>query len=292
MLGRFQIHQPTTVAEASRLLATHGDEASVYAGGTELLLLMKERLVHYPHLVDIKTIPGLDGVELSLDGSELRVGALVTHFELECSALVKERAPLLAQVEAQIANVRVRTAGTVGGNLCFAEPHSDLAPLLLAWGAMLELAGADGRREVPIDNFFVGLLQTVRRHDELLTEIRLPLLPRGTGGAYKKFKLHERPSAGVAALLRLRDGVVADARLAIGSVGAVPTRVVEGEVVLHGERPSAALFGAAAEQAARAADPVDDLYGSADYKRHLVQVLTVRALEAAAADADGKTDAN
>lgn len=292
MLGRFQIHQPTTVAEASHLLATYGDEASVYAGGTELLLLMKERLVHYPHLVDIKTIPGLDGVELDPARRELRIGALATHFALERSPLVNERAPLLAQVESQIANVRVRVAGTVGGNLCFAEPHSDLAPLLLAWGATLELASAGGRREVPVDSFFIGLLQTVRRQDELLTAIRLPLLPPGMQGAYKKFKLHERPSAGVAALLGLHEGVIVDARLAIGSVGAVPTRVGEGEALLGGERPGPAVFAAAAERAAQAADPVDDLYGSAEYKRHLVQVLTLRALEEAAANENGRTNAN
>jgi carbon-monoxide dehydrogenase medium subunit len=290
MLGIFEIHEPETVQEASALLADYGYEATVYAGGTELLLLMKEGLVHYPHLINVKTIPGLDKVFLDDDQQSLHVGSLVTHRQLEGSSLVEKHAPLLSEVEAQVANVRVRAAGTLGGNLCFAEPHSDPATLLLAWGATLELSSANGRRELPVDEFFVDLFETARQDDELLTGIKLRLLPPRTVGAYERFSLHERPTVTVAALLRVNDGAVEEARLALGSVGPIPVRVPEAEEILRGEPPGDDAFEAAAECAYHAADPVDDLYGSADYKRHLARVLTVRALNTAVEQAQGGTD--
>lgn len=288
MLGVFEIHEPESVAEASSLLAEYGFDAAVYAGGTELLLVMKEGLVHYPHLVNVKTIPGLSDV--AVEDGHLAVGPLATHYQLERSAVVKEHALLLAEVEAMVANVRVRAAGTIGGNLCFAEPHSDPATLLMAWGATIELASADGSREMPIDEFLLGLFETARQEDEILTAIRMPLLPDGMVGAYQKFTTHERPTASVAALLKMSDGVVEDARLSIGSVGPAPARVPAAEDALRGEKPGQAAFEAAAEEAFRAADPVGDIYGSADYKRNLIRVLTNRALVAAAERAQGETN--
>lgn len=277
MLREFRIHEPQTVEEASGLLSEHGFEAAVYAGGTELLLLMKEGLVHYPHLVNIKTVPGLD--ELSTNGDVLTVGPLVTHRTLERSDLLKEHVPLLAKVESTVANIRVRAAGTLGGNLCFAEPHSDPATFLTAWGATLELTSAGGRRQVPIDEFFVDVLQTARQPDEILTAVRLPLASHEVLGAYEKFATHERPTATIAAVLFMDDGIIEDARIAVGSVGPVPIRVPKAEEALEGEKPGDAVFAAAAEEAYQAADPVDDIYGSADYKRHLARVLTRRALD-------------
>ena len=180
MLGVFEIHEPQTVEEASSLLEEHGFDATVYAGGTELLLLMKEGLVHYPRLVNVKTIPGLD--DISMADGQLSIGALATHYQIERSAVIIEYAPLLAEVETTVANIRVRAAGTIGGNLCFAEPHSDPATLLMAWGAMVELTSAKGRRELPIEEFLLGLFATARQDEELLTSIRMPLLPDGMVG--------------------------------------------------------------------------------------------------------------
>ena len=286
MLSPFHIHQPATVEEASDLLARHGpDEAAVYAGGTELLLLLKEGLAHYRHLVDVKTSPGLAEISVDADQRSLRIGALVTHRQLICSPLVQEQAPLLREMEAQVANARVRAVGTIGGNLCFAEPHSDPATLLLAWEAELELASLKGRRTVPATAFFTGLLATDRRPEEILTGIRLPLLAPRTEGAYAKFGQHERPSASIAVLLRFDEGLIAEARIAVGSVGPMPMRAAAAEALLAGAPPSEAAFAAAATRAASAADVMDDLYGTPDYKRHLVRVLTGRALAVAAARA-------
>jgi aerobic carbon-monoxide dehydrogenase medium subunit len=287
MLAAFEIHEPATVEEAAAMLDRFGDEAAVYAGGTELVLIMKEGLARYGHLINIKTIPGLDAIALSADAAALHLGPLATHARLARDPLVRQHAPLLAEMEAQIANLRVRAAGTLGGNLCFAEPHSDPATLLLAWGATLELHGANGRREVPAEAFFLGLFETARQAGEILVGVRVPRLPVGMAGAYERFVLHERPTATLVALLRLQDGRIEDARIAVGSVGPVALRVAEAEQMLLGERPAPAVFAAAAERVYRAADPVDDIYGSASYKRHLARVLAQRALQTAASRATG-----
>jgi len=288
MLRPFEIHEPETVKEASALLTQFDFEAAIYAGGTELLLIMKEELAHFPHLVNIKTIPGLDEIALSTEEDELHIGPLATHWMLERSPTVSEHAPLLAEVESQIANTRVRAMGTIGGNLCFAEPHSDLATLLLAWGGTLELSSAEAQRQLPVADFTLGMFETAKQQDEILTGIRLPLLSENTTGAYRKFSTHERPMATVAALLQVKDGIIEEAHLAVGSVGPVPIRATEAEQQLQGQRADEASFSSAGELAASASDPVDDPYGSADYKRHLVRVLTAQALTHAAERAAGE----
>jgi carbon-monoxide dehydrogenase medium subunit len=293
MLGSFDIHEPETVEEASQLLTEHGLDAALYAGGTELLVLMKERLVHFPYLVNIKTIPGLDGISFDAETRALDVGPLVTHRVLERSELVREHAPEIAAMEARVANVRVRAAGTIGGNLCFAEPHSDPATLLIAWGATFTLTSAAGSRDVRAEDFFTGLLETARRHEELLTGIRIPLLPAGAGIAYERFKTHERPTATAAAMLHLMDGVISEARVVAGSVGPRPERIAAAEMLLRGQSPSPDLFAAVARAAHDAVDPTEDAFESTDYKRHLIRVLTTRALATAAgraADAKGAGD--
>ena len=279
MLGVFDIHEPASVNEASEMLRHYGSDAAVYAGGTELLLLMKGGLVHYPHLINIKTIPQLN--EIRFDEKSLQIGALATHHQLEHDAVIRKHTPLLSEVESNIANLRVRITGTIGGNLCFAEPHSDLATLLLAWGADLELANVEHIRQVPVDEFFVGLFATERQDDEILTGITISHFEDGMVGAYEKFGTHERPTATVAVILQMQDGLIGDARVAIGSVGPVPLRVVDTERMLQNERPSATLLEEAVAQARQAVDAVDDIYGSADYKRHLTGVLVERALRAA-----------
>jgi len=280
MLRPFQMHQPETVEAASRLLHEYGPEATAYAGGTELLLMMKEGLVQFRHLVDLKTIPGLNRIELQEE--TLVIGPLTTHRQLERSAVLKAHVPALAELEGGIANARVRAAGTLGGNLCFAEPHSDPATFLLAWGASLALTSAAGQREVPIEDFFLDVLQTAREPDEILTAVRVPVQRSTVRGSHQRFRLQERPSATVAAVLELQEGVIADARLALGGVSPVPRRVPEAEAALRGQTPGEAAFESAAQAAGRAADAIDDLYGSAEYKRHLASVLARRALRAAA----------
>lgn len=278
MLRPFTIHEPATVEEASALLGSLGEEATVYAGGTELLLIMNEGFVHYPHLVNVKTIPQLDTITIDERRGVLRLGALCTHAQLERSSVVQELAPLLAEAECRVANLRVRNVGTLGGNLAFAEPHSDPGAVLAALGATIELASRRGARRVPVSEFFLGPFETAREHDEILTAVEFPPLPSGAGGAYMKFGLHERPTAGVAAIAEIRDGVVCRAAVAVGSVDPVPHRMPEVEAALTGCPPSAEVLREAAAAAAESCDPVNDLYGSAVYKRHIVRVLTERAL--------------
>ncbi|MGQ0569006.1 MAG: FAD binding domain-containing protein [Armatimonadota bacterium] len=280
MLRPFEIHEPTTVAEASRLLRRYGDDAAVYAGGTELIPVMKDGLAHYRHLVNIKTIPGLDAI--TVEGDAVSIGALATHYQIERSPLVNARAPVLAHVAAGVANLRVRNAGTLGGNLCFAEPHSDPAALLVARGATLVVARDGAERRVAADAFFTGILQTVREPDEVLIRVEVLSFGQGAGAAYARFATHERPTAGVAAVLTITDGIITDARAAVGSVGPIPARVREAEAALIGGRPDDDLFTVAAETAGRSVEILDDLYGSIEYKRHIVTVLAVQALRDAA----------
>jgi aerobic carbon-monoxide dehydrogenase medium subunit len=273
MLAPFEMHEPATVADASALLRHHGEEAAVYAGGTELLVLMKERISHFPHLINIKTIPGLN--EIRLDGDELVIGALATHRHIARSALVQAAFPILAEMEHLIANVRVRNAGTLGGNLCFAEPHSDPATLLIALSAHFVLSSGQTTRAVPAESFFTGLLETNRKPEELLTEIRIPRLPDGARIAYERFKTHERPAATVAVAL-LPDG---EARIVVGSVAARPARMQSAEAALTEMELTPAAIGRTASFAAAEIDPTEDVFESVAYKRHLVRVLVRRALE-------------
>ena len=292
MLRPFALHRPASVEEACGLLSRLGEDAVPYAGGTELLLLMKEGLLRPRHLVDVKRIPGLDAI---VDGgADVTIGAVVTHRAVERSAAVRARCPVLASVARHVANIRVRNVGTVGGNLAFADPHSDLATLFLALDARVQLVSPRGRRELSLDDFVRGPWETARAADELLTSVTLTPWPERTAAAYVKFGVHERPTLGVAVALRLEPAAngaasVAEARLAIGCVDPRPARVPAAEARLRG-CPVADLEDSVAEVGARAAasvDPADDLYGSADYKREMVAVFTRRVLRVAAARARG-----
>jgi carbon-monoxide dehydrogenase medium subunit len=286
MLRSFRLEEPRTVSEAASLMARHGDSARVYAGGTELLLAMKERLVNCERLINIKKVPELDHIKL--EDATVRIGALATHQKLEESKLIDQCLPSFTAMERNVANVRVRGVGTLGGNLCFAEPHSDPAPLLLALGAAAIAEKAEGRREIPMDRFFVGAFETALTGEEILTEITIPVPPPGSAATYIKFGYLERPSVGVAVYLAL-DGTgaaVAAARVAVGSAGPQPQRVFEAEALLEGVSVSEATqrVGQAGEIAARTAEAVSDIHGAADYKEHLIRVLVKRAFEKAIRD--------
>ncbi|GIW03874.1 MAG: xanthine dehydrogenase FAD-binding subunit XdhB [Thermomicrobiales bacterium] len=286
MLRPFVIHEPRSVEEASALLAEHGPVAAAYAGGTELLVVMKEGLAHFPHLINLKTIPGLRGITAE-DGT-LCIGALTTHREIERSPLVREQAPVLAALEAHVANIRVRHVGTLGGNLCFAEPHSDPATLLVALNATLRLASQRGEREIAAHDFFTGLLETAKAPDEILTEVRVPMPPRGAGTAYERFKTHERPIVTVATVIHLANGVIGEGRVVVGSVGPRPVRLPAAEAMLAHQPPNPELFAAVAERAAADVEIMEERFESMEYRRHLVRVLVARALDAAATQAQRK----
>jgi carbon-monoxide dehydrogenase medium subunit len=292
MLRPFTMHRPRTAEEACELLVRLGDDAAPYAGGTELLLLMKEGLLRPRHLVDVKRIAGFDSITDA--GERLVIGATVTHRTVERSPLVQAGCPVLASVARHVANVRVRNVGTVGGNLAFADPHSDLATLFLTLEGRVELASPRGRRELPLDEFVRGPWETAREPDELLASVRLRPWPARAAAAYVKFGLYERPTLGVAVALLLENGGqaggrVTEARIAIGCVNPRPARVPGAESRLRGCPVGSVddVIDAVAERAAESADPADDLHGSADYKREMVRVFTRRTLRVAAARAGG-----
>ncbi len=271
------------MAEASSLLARHGENARIYAGGTELLLAMKMGLLHYEHLVNIKGISSLAGIRFDAAANALRIGGATRHREIEHSQVVRERFPAIAQMESHVANVRVREVGTIAGNLCFAEPHADPGTLLQVYDATVTLDKAGGKRTIPLQKLFVGPFEVALEGDEILAEIAVPALPPRMAAAYQKFGILERPSVGVAVAVGLNGGGVKEVRIAVGCVGPVPRRMREAEAMLAGKSvaEAEALLPAAGEAAARAADAVSDLHGGADYKEHLVKVLIGRAFQAA-----------
>ena len=284
MLPAFALHRPRTAEEACALLADLGEDAAPYAGGTELLLVMKLGFASPGHLVDVKRVAGFDAIDAG--GERLRIGAVVTHRTLERSAAVRRRAPLVNDVARHVANVRVRNVGTVGGNLAFADPHSDLATLFLALDGCVELVSPRGWREVALADFVRGPWETARAADELLAAVACSPWPAGTAASYVKFGVHERPTLGIAvALLPDGDGArIGAARLAIGCVNPRPTRVTGAEARLAGVtyRELGDVRNDVAALAAESVDAVDDLHGSADYKRAMAGVFVKRVLALAA----------
>ena len=281
MLRRFRLEEPGSVGEVSDLLSRFGESAKIYAGGTELLLAMKEGLVQYEHLINVKKVPGLSDVR-EADGM-IKIGALCTHHELELSELLRRRLPSLHKLEQNVANVRVRQSGTLGGNLCFAEPHADPGTLLMALGAKLVAEKSSGKREIAAEDFFVDAYETSLEADEILTEIRIPAPTEKSRSAYLKFGYLERPSVGVAVAFNLNGGL-SDVKIAVGCAGPAPRRVPEAEALLNGKsreeaEQNLAQAGAVAGRESRA---ITDLHGSQDYKEHIVGVLLKRAFQSVA----------
>jgi carbon-monoxide dehydrogenase medium subunit len=281
MLRRFRLEEPESVAEASQLLGRFGESAKVYAGGTELLLAMKENLVQYERLINIKNVKGLN--EVTSDNGTMRLGALCTHHQLETSPLVKQKLAALARLEQNVANVRVRQVGTLGGNLCFAEPHADPGILLIALRANVIAERTASKREIPAEAFFVDAYETCLEADEVVTEIRVPVPEDKSGVAYLKFGYLERPSVGVAVALRV-DGEgksIEDAKIAVGCAGPAPKSVLEAEELIKGRGVDEAKTNLlkAGEIAARTAQAISDLHGSQEYKEHIVGVLLKRAFQ-------------
>jgi carbon-monoxide dehydrogenase medium subunit len=278
MLSGFDLVRPMAVSEASQLLQQYGEAARLYAGGTELLLLLRQGLVRYEQLVDVKQIDRLQ--RLSWDGARLRVGAAVTHRRVERAPEVAERLPLLVEVERQIANVRVRNVGTLGGNLAFGEPHSDPGTLLLLYDTQLSLGSTRGERMLGLDAFFQGPYQTALEPDELLVEVAVAPLSVGWQARYRRFGHYERPSVGVAVALRSTNGTVDEARVAVGCVASRPMRLPFLEERLTGARGSEipALLNELGSRLRSELEPISDLHGSDEYKLHLTRVLLGRTV--------------
>jgi len=279
----FDYLEPTTIAEACALLKRHGGEAKVFAGGAHMTILMKQGLYQPKALINIKKIPSLKGI--TFDAAEgLVIGALVTHRELETSALVREKFPVLCEAEREVANIRVRNMGTVGGNLASGEPLTDLSQIFIALGGRLKIAGPNGQRGLLVEELFVDFYTTSLAEDEIITQVVLPPLPPKSGIEYIRFSsssVVDKPSAGVAVRLTLDKEVVQIVRIVLGCVGPTPVRARTAEALLMGAKITPELAGEVGKLASRECSPTSDLRGSEEYKRAIVGTLVKRALTAA-----------
>ncbi|HXJ84640.1 MAG TPA: FAD binding domain-containing protein [Candidatus Methylomirabilis sp.] len=290
MLRPFALHRPRSLHGVSDLLVEHRGDSAIYAGGTELLLLLKEGVLRVRNLIDVKRVPGLG--EITIEDGHVVIGATVTHRAAERSDALRAACPIVPAVARHVANVRVRNAGTVGGNLAFADPHSDLATLFLTLDGSVRLWRPGEEREMPLAEFVRGPYETARQEDEILTSVRLHPWPAGTVAAYVKFGMYERPTLGIALALTLDPETrsVADARVAVGCVGPRPERLSVAEDLARGRELTDVLADAErlATVAADSVDPADDLHGSADYKRDMTRVFLRRALQIVGARAMGR----
>ena len=285
----FKYYAPTTVSEALSLLNEHGYDAKVLAGGQSLVPMMNFRLVQPAVLVDINNIPDLSTIQTQEKG--VRLGAMVRHSQAEKNPLIKERAPLVHETMPQIGTTQIRNRGTIGGSLAHADPSAELVVVSTALEARFKLQSQKGERWVPASEFFVGLLMTVLEPDELLVEIELPPLPPRTGWSLKEVarRPHDFALVGVAAVLTLdKKDRCQNARLVYLSAGDGPVSALEAASLLQGEEITPELITAAAEKAsAEEIDPGNDIHATADFRRHLANVLTRRALEEAHQRAKG-----
>lgn len=274
----FEYHAAGAVDEVLRLLAEHGDEAKVLAGGQSLLPLLSLRLARPSLLIDLNRLDGLGSID---DGDGLRLGAMVRHRQVERSELVRHANPLLADAVGHIGHGVIRNRGTVGGSIAHADPAAELPTVLTALGGSVEVRRTDGSRMIAAEDFFLGFLTTAMEPEELLTAVHLPSWPAGTGWSFTELSRRsgDFAVAGVAATVRLgADGRVAEGRLALSGVASSPVRAAGAEALLVGEAPSSELWAAAGARVAADVDPPEDLHGSAAYRRHLAGVLTARAL--------------
>ncbi|HEX9663076.1 MAG TPA: xanthine dehydrogenase family protein subunit M [Candidatus Binatia bacterium] len=271
-----------SVGEALELLAKHGEDGKILAGGHSLIPAMKLRLSSPRTLIDLGTVPGLRGVKV--DGGNLVIGALTVHADIASSDPVRKHVPGLADAAAVIGDMQVRNRGTIGGSVAHADPGADLPVILTALNASFVVQSALDGRIIAADDFFTDFFTTVMNANEILTEIRVPLPVAGTGTAYAKFP---HPASGYvvvsagALIVRQSSGSCASARLAIGGLSSGPIRATGTETALTGNPLTAEIISAAAAKAAEGTDPVEDSYAGAEYKRHVATVYARKAIEAA-----------
>jgi carbon-monoxide dehydrogenase medium subunit len=276
----FELHQPGTLADALALLDEHGFDARPLAGGTALVLLMRQSLALPEHLVNLAGIEDLRGIRLEEDG--LHIGALTSFRELESSPVARNFAPLLTEVYSQVATIRIRTAATVGGGLAHADPAQDPPAALLALDARVEVASTAGTRTLPVEELFVDYYDSALEPGELVTEVVVPPPPAGARGTYLKFLPRtedDYATVAAAALGRIEDGACRDVRVALIAAGPTPLRAHAVEDALEGQPATVSSIRRAAEAVAEEVDPLDDGRGSAEYKRDMAVVYTRRALE-------------
>jgi carbon-monoxide dehydrogenase medium subunit len=282
-----RLFEPASVPEAIGVLSALGEEAKVVAGATALTILYRQRLIAPSALVSIGKIPGLTGIEFA-DG-QLRLGAMVRHREVELSPVVRDAIPVLADTFGKVANVRVRNAATVGGVLAESDYASDPPAVFVALDAQVETQGPNGSRTIPASEFFVAFYETVLAQDEIVTGVRVPAPPAGSGTVYHKFvtrSSEDRPCVGVAALVGLgADNACTDLRVCVGAAAEIPQRFTDVEATTVGQSLTDDAIANVADAYAERIDTLDDMRGSAWYRTEMVRVWVRRAIESAMAAA-------
>ncbi len=290
----FQYHSPESLAEAFELLDRYGDDARVIAGGTALVLQMKQRLAQPGHVIGLRRIPGLSDIRWESGreagretGGEARIGSMTTHQEIESDSILKDRLPLIASTFKQVSTPRIRSMATLGGGLAHGDPNQDPPPALIALGAIAVIRSNAEERVVPVEDLFIDYYETDLRPGEIMTSVIIPALPAGAGGVYLKFlpkTADDYATVSVAAVVTKGEGnTCQDIRIVLGSVGMTPVRATEAEAVLRGQGLDERNIRDCGEAVREAVDPLDDFRGSASYKRDMAEVFTRRAVQQAAA---------
>lgn len=280
----FEFLEPGSVGEATAMLAQHGEGARPLAGGTSLILLLRQRLADFTHLVHIGNLTELRGIRVADDGS-LRIGALTTHAELAAHPLIRSRYPVIAEMAVQVANPQIRNVATLGGNLCYADPASDSPTCLAALGARVRVLRGREAREIELERFFRGYYETELGLGDIVTEVIVPPPSDARTAVYSRFittPAEGRPLVAVA-LCVMRSGLQQwqEVRLFLGAAVSAPLRATRAEQVLRGKRLTAEVLAEAAQCAALDIDPIDDFRASAAYRREVARIVVRRTLNRA-----------
>lgn len=281
-MREFEFLEPASVTEASRLLAAHGEDCRVIAGGTALLLALRQRMAAPTHLVSLGRIEALRGITWD-EKLGLRIGALTPNAELARSPLVRQHVPMLAEMASHMANPQIRNQGTLGGNLCYADPATDPPTCLIALGAELTIGGQQGERVVAAEDFVVDYYTTALQPDEIVTAIRVPPLPPGHDGRYTRFKrtaAEHRPMVNAAVSVTRSGARCTAARVVVGASVPMPARVPRAEALLQEGAVTLDTVAAAADAAAEDIFALSDSRGSEAYRRDMVRVVMRRTLQA------------
>jgi carbon-monoxide dehydrogenase medium subunit len=260
------------------MLAEHGEDARPIGGGTTLVILMKQRAVHYPFLVDLQSIPGLD--QISQEDGGVRIGALATHRAVECSPIIRSSLPILADACSKIGNVRVRQTASVGGNLAHADYRLDPPPPLLVLNAEVTCVGPNGSRVIPVSAFFRGLYETALEPGELIADVRVPAMPVHSKAAYLRYSAlsaNDWPCLSVAALLREENGRCQELRLALGGVAATPL-LINGLDFIRDQSLDVSMVDKVVHIVDEQIAPFSDLRGSEWYKRQMARLFVKKAI--------------
>ncbi|MGD0229914.1 MAG: xanthine dehydrogenase family protein subunit M [Syntrophorhabdales bacterium] len=283
MICDFTYLKPGSAKEALQMLSEHQEDCKIICGGQSLLIVMRQGLVTPEYVIDIKRLSELSYIKFDAkDG--LKLGATTTHRLIEKSALIKEKYPVLVEMEEKLASIQVRNWGTIGGNLAHADAAGDPAPVLMALGGAVKVASASAERIIPLDDFYTDLFETAMEHDEIIVEVIVPPRPPKSGTKYQKFNLLDSDQGIVAVAVTVTlngGGTCKDARVVLGNGAPTTIRAKEAEKVLIGATLTDAIFEKAGEAAAAESQPVADIHASEEYRRHLIKILTKRMAKAA-----------